>query len=109
MDVAPDLDEFGFCPFAVVAGQPCPLCGGTRAFTALLRGDVGVALQMNAVVAVGVVVLAAITAARLRSVGFAGVRRQLAALGTPPANPRRVNLQVTAFLVVWWCWNLGRW
>lgn len=27
------------CPFAVLAGRPCPLCGLTRDFGALWRGD----------------------------------------------------------------------
>ena len=28
-----------FCPFLVVTGQPCPLCGGSRAFASMWEGD----------------------------------------------------------------------
>ena len=35
------------CPFAVATGHACPLCGGTRAASALLRGDVDLAWQMH--------------------------------------------------------------
>ena len=27
------------CPFRAVTGLPCPVCGGTRAFVAVARGD----------------------------------------------------------------------
>jgi hypothetical protein len=29
------------CPFALTTGHACPLCGGTRAASALLRGQLG--------------------------------------------------------------------
>jgi hypothetical protein len=35
------------CPFRAVTGLPCPLCGGTRAFTHVARGD-GAFLHYNA-------------------------------------------------------------
>ena len=28
------------CPFLALTGHPCPLCGGTRSFAAMWRGDV---------------------------------------------------------------------
>jgi hypothetical protein len=37
------------CPFRAATGLDCPGCGGTRALTALLRGDVGLALSHNVV------------------------------------------------------------
>lgn len=38
------------CPFAIVTGQACPLCGGTRAASALLRGDLELAWQMHPII-----------------------------------------------------------
>jgi hypothetical protein len=35
------------CPFRAATGLDCPGCGGTRALTALVRGDLGVALGHN--------------------------------------------------------------
>jgi uncharacterized protein DUF2752 len=33
------------CPFYVLTGHPCPFCGGTRAYAAMWRGDVGAAFR----------------------------------------------------------------
>jgi hypothetical protein len=35
------------CPFRAVTGLPCPMCGGTRAFAHVARGD-GAFLNYNA-------------------------------------------------------------
>jgi hypothetical protein len=35
------------CPFRAVTGLPCPMCGGTRAFAHVARGD-GAFLHYNA-------------------------------------------------------------
>ncbi len=34
------------CPFLIVTGHPCPLCGGTRSFAYLWRGDLGRSLAL---------------------------------------------------------------
>lgn len=49
------------CPLKAMTGLDCPLCGATRATFALLRGDLGTALDFNAlyVVLVPVVVVVA--------------------------------------------------
>ena len=49
------------CPLKAMTGLDCPLCGATRATFALLRGDLGTALDFNAlyVVLVPVIVLVA--------------------------------------------------
>jgi hypothetical protein len=38
------------CPFHLITGLDCPLCGSTRMAAALLRGDLGAAWQFNAAV-----------------------------------------------------------
>lgn len=35
------------CPFALTTGHACPLCGGTRAAAAMLRGDISVAWDLH--------------------------------------------------------------
>lgn len=42
------------CPFRWATGQPCFLCGGTRAALALARGDGAAALRTNPLVAVAI-------------------------------------------------------
>lgn len=51
--------SYGFCPFLLVTGFPCPGCGGLRAVHDLLRGDLAAAAGSNAV-AVAVVLAAAV-------------------------------------------------
>jgi hypothetical protein len=35
------------CPFLIVTGQPCPLCGGTRSFAQMWQGDVAGAARFH--------------------------------------------------------------
>lgn len=35
------------CPLYELTGMTCPLCGTTRAFLSLLRGDIGTAFRCN--------------------------------------------------------------
>ena len=35
------------CPFAIATGHACPLCGGTRAASALVRGDFTAAWDLH--------------------------------------------------------------
>jgi hypothetical protein len=42
-----DLGSYGFCPFLVLTGHPCPGCGGLRAVNDLTHGDVLGALSSN--------------------------------------------------------------
>lgn len=44
--------SYGFCPFLLVTGQPCPGCGGLRAMNNLTHGDVIGALSSNAMAVV---------------------------------------------------------
>lgn len=36
------------CPFRLLTGHPCPLCGMTHAFGALMAGDIPAAIHFNA-------------------------------------------------------------
>lgn len=42
------------CPLRALTGLDCPLCGGTRAVTALAHGDLGAALDHNVLVTLAV-------------------------------------------------------
>lgn len=64
------------CPFRVVTGWDCPLCGGTRMGGALLHGDVAAAFAFNPVALVGIALL-----------GIIGVLWVLEALGGPVVRP----------------------
>jgi hypothetical protein len=46
------------CPFRMITGWNCPLCGGTRMGDALLHLDIGAAFAYNPMALVGLVVLA---------------------------------------------------
>ena len=112
MDLAPELTEFGWCPFARVTGEPCILCGGTRAVMSLLTGDVMAALRYNAVV-VGVIIvsLVGVSASVLVGPVRRRVRAGTVATGWPPwrsASRGVVTVEVGLF-ALWWLWNLGRW
>ncbi|HEY3534902.1 MAG TPA: DUF2752 domain-containing protein [Pedococcus sp.] len=50
--------SWGYCPFLLVTGHPCPACGGLRATHDLLTGDWAAALSSNAYVVLTVVVAA---------------------------------------------------
>ena len=49
--------SYGFCPFLVLTGRPCPGCGGLRAVNDLTRGDVVGAMSSNLLVVALVVAL----------------------------------------------------
>lgn len=44
--------SWGFCPFRLLTGLPCPGCGSLRAVNNLTHGDVTAALSSNAVTVV---------------------------------------------------------
>lgn len=49
--------SYGYCPFLLLTGQPCPGCGGLRAMNDLTNGDVVGALSSNAMAVVLLVVM----------------------------------------------------
>ena len=64
------------CAFRMITGWQCPLCGGTRLGSALLRGDLAGAFADNPVVFVGLVVASVL-----------GVLWAVQALGGPGVRP----------------------
>ena len=56
----PGFPNLSVCVFRSATGLPCPLCGGTRAAQAVLRGDFSRALYLNPAALPAVVAIAAI-------------------------------------------------
>lgn len=42
--------SWGLCPFLVATGRPCPFCGGLRAVSDVLHGDLAAAVHSNLLV-----------------------------------------------------------
>jgi hypothetical protein len=49
--------SYGYCPFLLISGHPCPGCGGLRAGHDLLHGDVAAAISSNALVVAAAITL----------------------------------------------------
>ncbi len=49
--------SWGYCPFLLLTGQPCPACGGLRAVNLLTNGDLVGALSSNAAAVIFVAVM----------------------------------------------------
>jgi hypothetical protein len=80
------------CPFRLLTGWNCPLCGGTRMGGALLHGDVAAAWSFNPVALVGLLVL-----------GTLGVLWTLEAAGGPAVRlPRRLGHRLSRVPAVHW-------
>lgn len=112
MDLAPRLDELGWCPFARASGQPCPFCGGTRAILSIAGGNLGEAWNYNAMVVVSVILgscslVVAVITARCRGLSWqAVVTTARARVGQFTISGRPGLVAVLAFF---WLWNLARW
>src|SRR5215207_5659023 len=80
------------CPFRMVTGWNCPLCGGTRMGDALLHLDIGAAFAYNPMALVGLLVLAAL-----------GVLWTVQLTGGPAVRlPKRVRDRLTAVRRTTW-------
>ncbi|KAF0969021.1 MULTISPECIES: DUF2752 domain-containing protein [Mycobacteriales] len=70
----------GICPFAMTTGLPCPGCGLTRSWVALMHGDVAESFRFNVfgpillVLTAVTVVFAAVTLVRRRRMPLDGWR-----------------------------------
>jgi hypothetical protein len=111
-DVSPNLNDFGWCPFARVTGEPCILCGGTRATISLLAGDPESAVRYNAVVT-GLIVGSFLLMSAWGVMSVTGRRAGSEAIPWGALRTRGVGRQFlvveVAFFSLWWVWNLGRW
>ena len=81
------------CPLRALTGWWCPLCGGTRAVSRLLRGDVVGAFHFNALFVILLPVIVAVWA----SFAFPGRLPRVSGL---LANTQRATVAVFALLVV---------
>lgn len=107
MDPSPPLEELGFCPFAVITGKPCVLCGGTRAVLSLASLDFRSAMTYNAFVVLASP-LVALVAWWFKGDGRASIRVRVPRTAiTTLSAPRSAAL--TAILALGWVWNMGRW
>jgi hypothetical protein len=80
---------WGYCPFLLLTGRPCPFCGGLRAVNDVVHGDLPAAVASNLLVTLSLPLLVALVlvwaARRWRGTGeepFPGVgaRTTLAAV-----------------------------
>ena len=108
VDISPELDDLGWCPFARLSGQPCVLCGGTRAVVWIARGNIPEALKFNSIVVIAVLIgLGSALYAIILERSFIGsVKRVQAWYRQMTAIPIAGQLLIFAG---WWMWNIGRW
>jgi len=91
--------DFPGCLFYKMTGLPCPLCGGTRATSALLHGDLNRTLDLNPLAFVAVAALLGIAGI----CGWEAVRGR--ALLNWPARFKQAGRWfplVLFLLIVWW-------
>ncbi|GAA2776729.1 hypothetical protein GCM10010470_06810 [Saccharopolyspora taberi] len=81
------------CPFKLLTGLDCPFCGGSRMLGALLAGDLGRALDLNAFALLVVLPLAA-------SMLIAGVLRDFLAVRIPGPG-RTAGMTLLVLLAAW--------
>ena len=111
MDFFPELEEFGWCPFARVAGKPCILCGGTRAVLSFLGGDFNAAWHFHPVVTVlfptGLLFLAGRYVQFSRGSISSDWKSFFFGKNSMITNHRYISLFISGALM--WAWNIGRW
>lgn len=108
VDFSPELNDLGWCPFARVSGQPCVLCGGTRAVIWIARGNIPEALKFNSIVVIAVLIgLGSVLYAIVTERSFIGsVTRVQGWYRQMTAIPIAGQLLI---FTGWWMWNIGRW
>ena len=112
IDLAPPLEETSnFCLFALLTGQPCPTCGGTRAAISLASLDLDEAFARN--LPVTLLILTGLVLAVFQW------KRVVAAVRGPEPLARVMRtagdqivkrpLVVGAIYLLMWAWNVARW
>jgi hypothetical protein len=86
------------CPFRAVTGLPCPMCGGTRAFAHVARGD-GAFLHYNA--------FWVLVAAALIVAGLIVLVTRLKLVASLTRTPGRVALTAVLLLGAGWTYALA--
>lgn len=76
---------------------------------AIARGDIDVALRMNASVVVLLAALVLLVATVLLRRGWSGLAALARSFIAPPQHPRQYYTRMLAFFAVWWAWDLARW
>jgi hypothetical protein len=93
------------CPFRLISGHPCPLCGSTRAVSALCAGDIRSAWYLNPFG----VSLSLVTALMVLSPDFAAdLRDRSQRLGSRLTLWSSACVSVVSFCAIW-VWNVSRW
>jgi len=93
------------CPFRLISGHPCPLCGSTRAVAALCAGDIRAAWNLNPF-GVGVSLVAALM---VLIPGFANALRDTSRqIGPRLTVGWTAGISVISFCGIW-MWNVSRW
>jgi uncharacterized protein DUF2752 len=87
------------CPFRALTGIPCVTCGATRAFAALVNGDLPASLRLHPLVVPGVFAAALYIPYALSAAHLGGPRLRIATSERERTWARM--LTVAALLVVW--------
>lgn len=86
------------CPFFVVTGHPCPLCGGTRAYAAMWQGDLAAAARHHPL---GPALFVATLGAGLVLAAGAALGRRLSLRLAPRLLPGAYAVIGSAFMLSW--------
>lgn len=97
-----EAGSYGFCPFLVLTGHPCPGCGGMRAVNLLTDGDVVGALSSNLLGVIGIVALVVAWLVWL-------IRRARGIDAALLTSSTRVWTLVAAVAVIFWVARLTPW
>jgi hypothetical protein len=93
------------CPFRLITGHPCPLCGSTRAVGALCAGDIRAAWDLNPFGVAASLLVALIVLMPDFGVSLRAASRRLGSSLTPWST---VWVSVISFCGIW-MWNVSRW